>query len=100
MKKVFVLLILMSANQLAFSQGLVKFVINESRYVLLPKERLMAFDINTKKNRMTITLDNHGANIWQVRIDDLPEKSALKLIDQIYSSTRKEPLEIRVSDKN
>lgn len=84
----------------AFASNLVKFYSNNESYFLVPTNRIMLFNIEKNDKEVVIAIESHGSILWKATIDNISEKEALKLVDDIYSVTRKEILNVKVNSFN
>ena len=84
----------------AIASNLIRFYSNHDSYHLVPPNRIVRIYIDVEDNEAEIYIDGNKSKLWKVSFENIPEKEALKLIESIYSVTRKEILNIKVNSFN
>ena len=91
-------LTLISFNTLA--SNLVRFYTEHDTYQLVPPSRITNIYIDVRDNETEIYIDGNKSVLWKIILEDIPENEALKLVESIYSVTRKEILNVKVNSFN
>ena len=91
-------LTLISFNTLA--SNLVRFYTEHDTYQLVPPSRITNIYIDVGDNETEIYIDGNKSVLWKIILEDIPENEALKLVESIYSVTRKEILNVKVNSFN
>jgi len=94
----FFVLTLFSFNALA--SNLIRFYTDHDSYQLVPPSRITNVYIDVGDNEIEIYIDGDKSVLWKITLENNPENEALKLIEAIYSVTRKEILNVKVSSFN
>jgi len=97
MLSVFVLIFL-SFN--TFASNLIRFYTDHDSYQLIPTSRIINIYVDVEDNEAEIYIDGNKSVLWKVTLEDIPEKEALKLVEAIYSVTRKEILNVKINSFN
>jgi len=91
-------LTLISFNTLA--NNLIRFYTEHDSYQLVPPSRITNIYIDVGDNEAEIYIDGDKSVLWKITLEDIPENEALKLVESIYSVTRKEILNVKVNSFN
>jgi len=92
------LLTLFSFN--VFSSNLIRFYTEHDFYHLVPPSKITNIYIDVDDNEAEIYIHGDKSVLWKVTLEDTPESEALKLVEAIYSGTRKDILNVKVSSFN
>ena len=84
----------------ASASNLIRFYTDHDSYHLVPPARITNIYIDVDDNEIEIYIDGNKSSLWKVTLEDNPEDSALKLVEAIYSDTRKEILNVKVNSFN
>ena len=83
-----------------FATNLIRFYSDHDSYQLVPPSRIINIYIDVEDNETEIYFDGIKSVLWKVTLEDTSEKEAFKLVEAIYSATRKEILNVKVSSFN
>lgn len=91
-------LTLFSFNTLA--SNLIRFYTDHDSYHLVPPNKITNIYIDVDDNETEIYIDGDKSVLWKITLEDTPENEALKLVEAIYSDTRKKILNVKVTSFN
>ena len=91
-------LTLFSFNTLA--SNLIRFYTDHDSYHLVPPNKITNIYIDVDDNETEIYIDGDKSVLWKITLEDTPENEALKLVEAIYSDTRKNILNVKVTSFN
>lgn len=91
-------LMLFSFNTLA--SNLTRFYTDHDFYHLVPPDKITNIYIDVDDNEVVIYIDGDKSVLWKITLEDTPENEALKLVEAIYSDTRKNILNVKVTSFN
>lgn len=82
------------------ASNLIRFYTNHDSYQLVPPGRITNIYIDVEDNEIEIYIDGDKSVLWKITLENNPEDEALKLVEAIYSVTRKEILNVKVNSFN
>jgi len=92
------ILTLISFNTLA--SNLIRFYTEHDFYHLVPPNKITNIYIDTDDNEAEIYVHGYKTVLWKISLEDTTENEALKLVEAIYSDTRKTILNVKVTSFN
>ena len=84
----------------AFASNLIRFYTDSDSYQLVPISSIINIYIDAEDSEVEIYIDGNKKTLWKVTLENIPEKEALKLVEAIYSVTRKEILDVKINSFN
>jgi len=83
-----------------FASNLIRFYTDHDSYQLVPLSRIINIYVDVEDHETEIYIDGNKSVLWKVTLEDIPEKEALKLVEAIYSVTRKDILNVKINSFN
>ena len=91
-------LTLFSFNTLA--SNLIRFYTDHDSYYLVSPNKIKNIYIDVDDNETEIYIDGAKSGLWKITLENTLEDDAIKLVDAIYSDTRKTILNVKVTSFN
>ncbi len=82
------------------ASNLVRFYTDHDFYHLVPPHQITNIHIDVEDQETEIYINGDKSVLWLITLENIPESEALKLVDAIYSESRKKILNVKVASFN